>query len=161
MRPLSPHRLFGIAATAVAWPEQIQPGVTETRPGVDYPPTRGDLVELLLDAGNETGIVLSWLRKEDDLRGRLDARPVAAQPGLMAVDVAIAAAITVVGVLARSLCRYLEVRERHRGADLELHVTRPGGEKVRVVLTRGEDATALVTRLLGTPAEETDATPRP
>ncbi|MGW5723645.1 effector-associated constant component EACC1 [Amycolatopsis sp. NPDC003865] len=118
-------------------------------------------MELLLDAGNETGIVLSWLRKEDDLRGRLDARPVAAQPGLMAVDVAIAAAITVVGVLARSLCRYLEVRERHRGADLELHVTRPGGEKVRVVLTRGEDATALVTRLLGTPAEETDATPRP
>ncbi|MFJ5985459.1 hypothetical protein [Lentzea sp. NPDC092896] len=117
-------------------------------------------MNLLVDAGDETGVLWTWLNREDDLRGKIRTKSVPPPPESMSIDVVIAADGDAIAALARSVCRYLEVREPGRGTELELTVTRPNGEKVRIVVARGTAHGSILDLLLGAHLEGTDATSR-
>jgi Effector Associated Constant Component 1 len=106
-------------------------------------------VELSLTAGNETGDLWTWIKREGDLRGHVRCRPGPIPEGTLGPDIVIAAAVSAVAVLARSVCGYLAMRERSRGADLELTVTRKSGEVDRLVVSRAIDPVVLAELLVG------------
>jgi hypothetical protein len=111
-------------------------------------------VNLLIFAGVESADLWKWLDREDELRGSLTTAPQETLPESMAVEMVIAAAVTAVAAVARSLCRYLEVRERHRGTDLELTITRPNGQTEHVIIKRGMDPDQITGLLGGSPPRE-------
>ena len=114
---------------------------------------------LLFEAGDETRALWAWLDREEDLRGKLRLRSLPPPPESMSVEVVIVADGAAVAALAQSVCRYLDARERTHGIDMELNVTRPNGEIVRVVLPRGISPRAVLD-LLSTSLEGSDAPSR-
>jgi hypothetical protein len=116
-------------------------------------------MDLLFDAGDETRALWAWLDREEALRGKLRVTPLPPPPESMSAEFAIAADGAAVAALAQSVCRYLDARERTHHSDLELNLTGPDGQKVRVVVSRGIDPNAVLGLLKASP-EGSDAPSR-
>lgn len=110
-------------------------------------------------AGEDTNELWKWLERERDLRPYLKAVPGSlAGDAMGAEEYVIAAAVTALPIVARSVCNYLAVRVKHRGATLSLRVTNESGRVTEIKVDRAGDPEGL-TRLLLDAAGSTDGKP--
>jgi hypothetical protein len=100
--------------------------------------------------GDDAGSLLSWLERDEDLRGRVREQPSAVPEGkLGSLTDALIAAIGPGGA-AVAMTSVLISWIRHRTADVEVEITRPDGSKLVVRTKRvrqAADLPALINRI--------------